>query len=425
MKTLHAGLLGLALGVGCTAAMEGQSFSPKSISFEGAPDYTQEELLKATQLAVGKAVTQADLDAVTQRLGDSGVFSDVNYQTAASGALVFTLKPLPADQMRAVEYGNFVMFRPEEIEPKVEQRVPLFRGRVPLSSPMQQSVERALDLMLKELGISATVTSIATSGGKLDLAISRPGVRVGSVEVTGADFGGMKALTEVRDRVVGTEYTEEFSGDGLRSNLLDAYRDMGYLDAAVSSMGHGPVQIGPDEITVSLLAKADAGSIYKVAKLGIPGVVPGVSADEIAGATQLKVGDPASRVRVLSTSARLTSVYSGHGYLDAKTTIEPVKDGLAHTMVYAFHEEPGEIYRMRGLGVRGLSEQQASAARGAWKLAPGMPFEQAALTTFETKGAGSTMCEGKPVEVKLAPERSSHLVDVILSCAGSYSSANR
>ena len=49
---------------------------------------------------------------------------------------------------------------------------------------------------------------------------------------------------------------------------------------------------------------------------------------------QLKPGAPASRIESLSTVSRLNSTYSGRGYLDARTTAEPVKDAAAHTVAY-------------------------------------------------------------------------------------------
>ena len=80
---------------------------------------------------------------------------------------------------------------------------------------------------------------------------------------------------------------------------------------------------------------------------------------------------------------------------------------------------------MRALGVRGLTEAQAKTVREGWKLETGAAFEQATLVAFQRKGAGAKLCEGKPVEANVAQQHAAHLVDVQLSCAGSFSSGNQ
>ena len=416
-------LYGFLLGLGSAVPGLGQSFTPSNIVFEGAPEYRQEQLLAATGLTPGKPVTQAQLDEATQRLGDQGIFSDVNYQTSGL-TLTFSLKPVDAAQMQAVEFANFPMFQPAELLAGVEKGVPLFNGKVPSASPMQQRVERALESMLKDRGITARVDSIRTQTGKLDYSIANPPVKVSALDVVGADWSHMPALKEVRDRVVGSDYTEEFSGDGLRRNLLDAYRDMGYMDAAVMDVAHGSAQVEADRIAVPIVAKADPGPVYTVTRVELSSAVAGIRTEEIAAANLLKVGAPASRVLVLGTSARLKSVYVGHGYLDATTSVDPAKDTTAHTLAYSFHAAPGEIYRMRALGVRGLTEVQARSAKTAWKLDTGAIFEHGLLLAFQQNGAAAKLCEGKPVEVSVAPEHAAHVVDVLLSCPGSFSTGN-
>ena len=416
-------LYGFLLGLGSAVPGVAQSFTPSNIVFEGAPEYRQEQLLAAAGLSLGKPVTQAQLDEATQRLGDQGLFSSVDYQTLGP-ILTFSLKPVDAAQMQTVEFANFPMFQPADLLAGVEKRVPLFNGKVPLASPIQQRVERALESMLKDQGITARVNSIRTQGGKLDYSIASPPVKVSALDIGGADWNQMPALKEVRDRVVGSDYTGEFSGEGLRTNLLDAYRDMGYMDAAVTDVAHGSAQVEADRIAVPIVAKADPGPVYTVTRLELPRTVAGINPEEIAAASLLKVGAPASRVLVLGTSARLQGVYAGHGYLDATTSVDPAKDTRAHTLAYSFHAVPGEIYRMRALGVRGLTEVQAQSAKTAWKLKTDAIFERRMLLAFQQNGAAATLCEGKPVEVSVAPEHVAHVVDVLLSCPGSFSTGN-
>lgn len=409
MKLFFAALV-LALPVG----LSGQSFIPRTIRFEGAPQYQQTDLLAASGLAPGKSVTQADLDAATQRLGDLGIFSDITFATSGT-ALTFNMVPISGKQMRPVVLTNFVLCSREELLAAVKKQVPLFTGEVPIAGGMQEMVERALEEFLKQHGIQATVAFIRGPAG-LDYSIATPPVRIASVNVQGADFDGDAALKAIRARFVGVDYVEQTSGDALRKNLMDAFADEGFADASVTPIVHGPAQVAADAITVALTGAATPGLLYRVAKLTLPPPAPGVATDDIAKAVQLKVNEPASRILLLSTQARLTNAFERHGYLDAATTVTPVKDASAHTFSYAFMETPGEVYHLRALLTKGMSPQQAGAAASAWKLAPGAVYEGSTVALF-MRDAGGKLCNGRPVTVSRVAERATHQVDVLLSCA--------
>ena len=146
----------------CGAALSAQTFTPRSIVFDGAPQYQQADLLAASGLAVGKPVTQATLDAVTQKLGDIGVFTNITFTTSGT-TLSFALEPTPEKQMRNPVFTNFVIADSADLNAKLRQLVPLYIGSVPVVGNMQQTIERALEAILKDRGIPATVTSIGST----------------------------------------------------------------------------------------------------------------------------------------------------------------------------------------------------------------------------------------------------------------------
>ena len=242
-------------------------------------------------------------------------------------------------------------------------------------------------------------------------------MRVADVSLEGADFAGTPALAEIRNAVVDSDYIEITSGDALKQRLLDAYQDLGNLDASVGPIMHGPPQIAPDKITVALTGTATPGALYHVAKLELPAAVPGVPNEDMTKASSLKVGGPASRILALSTKSRLTATFQSRGYLEATTTIEPVKEAVAHTMNYTFQTRTGEVYHMRALKTDSMDPQKAKDATNAWKLAPGAVFDRTAIAMYLRTKPADALCHGRAVEVKQSPEKASHQVDVVLSCA--------
>jgi outer membrane protein assembly factor BamA len=403
-------LLGALAGNACA-----QSFTPRSIVFDGAPQYEQKEMLAVSGLTVNKPLTQAELDAVTQRLGETGLFAGISFSTSGT-TLKFALEPTPASEMRKVVFTNFVLFTPEELKAKLAAKVPLFHGEVPVTGGFKEAVQHGLEALLKERGVEATVSSIGGPGGTLDFSIASPPVVISSLALVGADFDGTPALGKIRDRVINTEYVEGTSGDALHATLTDAYLDLGYVDATVAPVGHGEAKVSAEKIGVPLIGTASPGALYHVAKLVLPQPVPGVPESEIAAAAQLKVGGPAARIELLSTRARLTSAFANHGYLDARATFDATKDEAAHTMAYVFQTVPGVPYHMRNLQTNNMNTQQAQNAQSGWKIPPGAVFERVKLTEYLKQGTGAGLCGGRPASGTVVPDRAEHLVDVIIGC---------
>ncbi len=59
--------------------MPAQTRILRQISFTGAPAYSQAELLAFTGLKPGSSATQQQVEDAAQRLGDTGLFEEVNF----------------------------------------------------------------------------------------------------------------------------------------------------------------------------------------------------------------------------------------------------------------------------------------------------------------------------------------------------------
>ena len=220
-----------------------QIYSFKSVFFDGAPQYTAAELMTMSGLVTGKPMTEGDLQAALKRLDDTGLFARLNYKTEGSN-LRITLEPMAASDVRTVHYTNFVFYTPDELTAKVHALLPAFTGTVPGTGELEEQVRRALETVLKQRGIVATVTSLPGKDGKQDYSIAAPPVVVGKLVMTGIDMESDRRLKGIRDRAAGAEYVEGVSGDALRSSLTDACQDLGFVDCVVGPLAHGPPQVG-------------------------------------------------------------------------------------------------------------------------------------------------------------------------------------
>src|ERR1700733_12392728 len=127
--TFRPALLALCLSV-LTLQLSAQTFTIPPITFEGVPAYSQADLLKVTGLQPGATATQADLQAGAQHLGDTGLFSDINFASNENG-LLFTLKPMPDSNLLTATFTNFVWWSTAELTTPLKARVPLYTSPAP------------------------------------------------------------------------------------------------------------------------------------------------------------------------------------------------------------------------------------------------------------------------------------------------------
>jgi outer membrane protein assembly factor BamA len=162
-----------------------QTYTPKQILIKGADGMDTQQIIGITALKPG-SMTKQDIEAALQRLADTGLFNDLNY-TVSSDALVVTVTPSAAAQLVPVRFTNFIWWTPSELNVLIQARVPLYQGKLSLKGSMIEQVEAALVAILKQKGIDAEVTPIeGISGNSLALAISRPSIVLGNIDVQGS-----------------------------------------------------------------------------------------------------------------------------------------------------------------------------------------------------------------------------------------------
>ena len=89
-----------------------------ALKVTGTARYTDKEILAASGLQIGQNAADGDFREAAQRLGDSGLFSDVVYSYSSSGAGVrLEMQLADTDQSKLVpaHFENFVWFTDDEL----------------------------------------------------------------------------------------------------------------------------------------------------------------------------------------------------------------------------------------------------------------------------------------------------------------------
>src|SRR6202007_3320363 len=90
----------------------------RSLKISGTTRYTDKEILAASGLQLGQDVAEGEFKEAAQRLGDSGLFSDVVYSFSYSDAgvkLEFQLTDNTKNILVPAHFENFVWFTDTEL----------------------------------------------------------------------------------------------------------------------------------------------------------------------------------------------------------------------------------------------------------------------------------------------------------------------
>ncbi|WP_260705060.1 POTRA domain-containing protein [Edaphobacter flagellatus] len=392
---------------------------PKSISFTGAPAYSQAELLAFTHLTPGANSTVTELNAAAQKLNDTGLFSDIRFASQSTG-LVFSLKMMPNDNLLPARFANFVWWTPEELSAALKTRVPLYQGTVPTAGNMQDSVVAALKAMLAEKSVTATVVAIPVSPGagatptSVKFLIDSPEVRVHTLHFASTSPALQPKLDKVAQKVSGEPFDQLTTESTITSLITDVYRNDGYLNASVTNYTHSAPQVTSDAINLDLTAAVSEGEPYHLSRLTWPGSDVMSTADFDKQA-KLKPEDVASQLALKQSLTTLARAYYAKGYQDVKVQAPASLDKATHHVSYTVHVVPGEQYRLHSVKAEGLSDVQRKEFDSAWRMNPGDFYDVNYLTTFLNKNTALRSLNGYSATYKAFSDPNTHLVDLVIT----------
>ena len=387
-----------------------QTYTPKQILIQGADGMDIQQLIGITALKPGP-MTKQEIEAALQRLADTGFFKDLNY-AVSSDALILTLTPSASLQMSTVRYTNFVWWTPSELTTLIQARVPLYQGKLSLKGGMLDQVEAALVAILKQKGIDAEVTPIeALRGNGLALAISRPTILLGRIDVQGSLPTVASKLAEMKAGFAAQEFDQEILTKSIPLNITDLYDNAGFLDAATDSVAFATPRKDKDAYLVDASTTVHPGEIYRIRQLNFIGP-PSLSRSDLNKTASVKSGDPAGVFTLQHAADSLANAYSLLGFLDAKAAHVYPKNSSTHTVDLTFTVTPGEIYHLAAVDLSAFSpDVQAAIARDS-KLRPGVVADQDAFREIATVLEQHHLSRGATLKTKVDHEH--HLATITL-----------
>jgi outer membrane protein assembly factor BamA len=362
-----------------------------ALKVTGTARYTDKEILAASGLQIGQNAADGDFREAAQRLGDSGLFSDVVYSYSSSGAGVrLEMQLADAEQSKLVpaHFENFVGITDDELRTALRSRVPLFQQLLPISGNLPDQISEALQAILTEKQFPGRVNYLRESqdesGGPLSAIayrVEEVSIRIRGIEFPGATPEQTALLASAARRLTGAEYGRAALAAVAKFDLLPVYLQRGYLKATfrpsdarvVPQPSPATDAQGPAELQVDVILPVQTGKMYSTSSVDWKGN-SAIKIGELAPLLHLSTGQPADAVRLLRDIENVGKLYRRRGYMTVQIKSDTQFDEEKNTVHYDLNIFEGDLYKMGELEILGLDTQATARMQGAWTLREGQPY---------------------------------------------------
>jgi len=360
-----------------------------ALKVTGTARYTDKEILAASGLQIGQPAADGDFREALQRLGDSGLFSDLVYSYSSSGTGVkLDLQLADIDQSKLVpaQFDNLVWFTDDELNAALQVRVPLFKKVLPLTGNLADRVSESLQAILTGKQFPGRVNYLREgdeTGGPLKAIVYRVeeiGIRIRGFEFPGASPEQTALLTAAANRAIGASYERSALAAVAKFDLLPVYLQRGYLkaafgtsDARVAPQPAPADAQAPTELQVDAIIPVTPGKVYSTSSVAWRGN-SAVATGELAPLLHLPPGQPADAVRLLRDIENVGKLYRSRGYMTVQIKPDTQFDEEKSTVHYDLNIVEGDLYKMGELEILGLDTQAKARMQEAWTLRQGQPY---------------------------------------------------
>jgi len=389
-----------------------------SIKVTGSQRYTPEEIAAASGLQIGQTVTEDDFKQAVRHLGETGAFGDVtySYQYSVEGAKL-ELQVSDVDRLVPAQFENFVWFSERELQTRLHDRVPLFKGSLPPTGNLADQVSQALQGLLIERHEEGRADYLRSgpSEGPIDaflFSVSGPNVRIRNLVFTGAGPDELPLLQTVAERLKGEEYFRSVLRVQANKNLLPVYLARGYLKAEVGDPQAKVAEESTQETNVDVTFAVEPGRQYKLADVQWSGnkVFP---TDKLQPLLHLQPGQPVNAVQLARDLKAVAKLYGARGYMAAEVDPAPQFDDALSTVSYRLPVHEGDVYHMGDLDIEGLDPRTTRLLALRWKLQAGDTYDGSYPQRFLDEALkDNVISEELNVTVHESPDPAGKTIDV-------------
>ncbi len=372
-------LLWSAVAMAQTAGKAQLNYKLLSIHVKGLAHFTEGEVISASGLRLGQFAGEEEFKQAAQKLGETGLFSQLNYSYKYSTeGCDLELQVAENDHLVPIVFDNFVWFSDEELLRMLRDRVPLFGGRVPGGGHLTDQIADALGSILEERKIAGRVEYMAAgplNGGidSYDYKVSMHAIVIRNLDFPGAAETETPLLQAAGKPLAGQDYLRTKMQVQEKFNFLPLYYARGYLKAKFADAQAKVAQDGAQTL-VDVTFPVNPGLKYKLTEIKFVGnsVFP---AEKLRDLIHLKTGEPANAVELADDLQQMHKLYGTKGYLFAQVDAVSTMDDATATVAYQLNVNEDEMYHMGELNIDGLPPENAKKVLAQWQMKKGDAYD--------------------------------------------------
>jgi len=395
-------------------------FVLRSVTVTGLRHYKPEQVLPVLGLRLEQRVRMADLEKARDRLLATDCFEGVGwkYELAPPNALLVTFELTEPGQFLPWMLDR-VPVTPEEFAARVGQEFPLMEETLPPSGLLLERLAGILEKLAAEKGVKEPMAGRVTLVGKDQLTIVF-GPKAPPPNIADVRFVNTKAIRadylqkEMVQLAVGTPFFEPNFRFLLENQIRPVYDSVGRLKASWKKISAEPAA-GVFGVVVTV--EVDEGPVFKLEKIEVRGTP--FSGDEIQEIGQFRLGEPAGMSEIGKGVLRVLDRLKEKGHMKAgyKAARRLWEDRQAVELYVDV--EPGPVYAMGRLQIKGLDLESEPAIRKLWGIKPGEPYRGGYAAAFAQRIREMDLFDFLS-EIKHAErvDEKSQSVDVLLEFVG-------
>lgn len=352
-----------------------------AIRVTGSQRYTQQEIIAASGLEIGKVASEDDFQQAVKRLGEGGFFSKAGYSYAYSPTgTKLDLQLADTEKLVPSHFENFVWFTDEDLVAQIHAHLPLFKGEVPVGGTFCDQLSDVLQALLVQHNLSARAEYFRDSknnAGPVDVVNFRASgvtLEIEDVQFSGAGPDELPALKAAAEKLIGKDYVRTEIEAYASSKLLPVYLQRGFLKANITGPQAKVTKETDNATELAVLFTVDPGRQYKIASLVWDGN-RALKAEKLQNLLHAKVGDTANAQQLQTDLDAIHKLYTTVGYMQASVKAEPEFDDGPGTVAYKLKVEEGDLFHLGDLDIQGLDAKSVDRLREAWTLRETDPYD--------------------------------------------------
>lgn len=367
-------------------ALAQSGFPLESVHITGNESIAAERIVAASGLKIGQPVERTDFNAARDRLLATGAFTSVGFKYGPSA------KNTGIDAtFQVVETQPLYRYRFEElpasdaaIREALRKQEPVFGDVI---APTPQVMNRYASEIAKYLtsngspGIQVIGEITPDAAGEPSILFRPMGERrsISQVNFKGNSVLSIQELWKaINQTAIGAPYTETTFQQMLDAAVRGAYEEKGYIrvafpriETARSAKNEGI------EITVTV----DEGPQYTLGDVTITGVDP-PQASQLNRMGGWKKGEIFDISIVNAGIAKIRKSFREDGYLRVVATTKRDIDDTKRTVDLDIAIQPGSLFTMGMLTIKGLDIISEPVIRKLWSLKEGAPYRESYPDAF-------------------------------------------